>query len=63
MFSADFLVDSALSAACGGDVVFASWRFGEGAVFSEAADDHPSLDGTSDSFPLLSAGFNVMPFA
>ena len=33
------------------------------AVFSEAADDHSSLDETSVSVPLLSAGFNVMPFA
>ena len=41
LFRAVFLNDSVLSAGCGGGFVFISCRLGYGAVFSEAADDHP----------------------
>ena len=44
-------------------VFFCVYRFGEGAVFSETVDDHPSLDEGYVSVSFFSAFFSVMPLA
>ena len=62
LFRAVFLIGSAISEGCDGGVVFMSCHLGDGAVFSDAADDHPSLDVASISIPCWS-DLNDIPLA
>ena len=51
LFPADFLGSSAISEGYGGGVNFISCRLGDGDVFSDAVDDHLSLDEASMTIP------------